>query len=52
LQVVVCYFAKEAIEIQSRISRTPYPPIGGHAFTEAQNSVPSPFSLPEKTSIP
>jgi len=26
---------------QSRISRTPYPPIGGHTATGAQNSDPS-----------
>jgi len=38
---------------QSRISRTPYPPIGGpHAFTGAQNSVPSLLSSLEKASIP
>jgi len=31
---------------QSRISRTPYPPIGGaHAVTGAQNSDPLPFSF-------
>jgi len=38
---------------QSRISRTPYPPIGGaHAVTGAQNSIPSPLSPPEKALIP
>jgi len=36
---------------QSRISRTPHPPIGGtHAVT--RGPVPSPLSTPEKASIP
>jgi len=38
---------------KSRISRTPYPPIGGaHAATEAQNSDPSPLIHPKKDSTP
>ena len=39
--------------IQSRISRTPYPPIGVGTLSQgAQNSAPSPLSTPEKASIP
>ena len=39
------------VYMQSRISRTPYPPIGWeHAVTGAYSSVPSPLSSPKKTS--
>jgi len=37
---------------QSRISRTPYPPIGGHAVSGTQTSVPSTLSPPKKSSNP
>ena len=41
---------------QSRISRTPYPPMGGNAAPpigdHAQNSDPSPLSHPKKVSTP
>ena len=37
---------------QSRISRTPYFPIGGHPATGAQYSDPSPFSHPERALTP
>ena len=38
---------------QSRISRTPYPPLGGGTLSQgAQNSVPSPLNTPEKIRSP
>jgi len=38
---------------QSRINRTPYPPIrGAHAVTGAQNSLPSKLNSPKKASTP
>jgi len=53
LHEIICSFTIFACRIQSHISRTPYPLIGGaHAVTGAQNAVPSPLNSPKKASIP
>ena len=54
LYVSITVFANHTLHgssVQSRVSRTPYPPIGGaQAVTGAKNSVQSPFSHPKKAS--